>query len=188
MSTLTPADVANVIKLLERLRTGEMNLIPAMDTDEPRDPDSKSVAMLQRVESLLSAHLRLMQEPIGDGGPAFPRDHAHDGHNGMTLRDYFIAHAPAEPQPWFAPAMPHPEPVMPPYPELTEVEKQEHREYNAGDCDIEEISSPSLAGYLRSLVFYERQLADWREDFNRQRYIQWPAAWADAMLRARSGS
>jgi len=27
------------------------------------------------------------------GGPAFPRDHAHDGHNGMTLRDYFAAKA-----------------------------------------------------------------------------------------------
>ena len=25
--------------------------------------------------------------------PAFPRDHAHDGHNGMTLRDYFAAAA-----------------------------------------------------------------------------------------------
>ena len=25
--------------------------------------------------------------------PAFPRDHAHDGHNGMTLRDYFAAKA-----------------------------------------------------------------------------------------------
>jgi len=30
------------------------------------------------------------------GGPAFPRDHAHDGHNGMTLRDYFAAKAPKE--------------------------------------------------------------------------------------------
>lgn len=28
-----------------------------------------------------------------DGGPAFPRDHARDGHNGMTLRDYFAAKA-----------------------------------------------------------------------------------------------
>lgn len=28
-----------------------------------------------------------------DGGPAFPRDHASDGHNGMTLRDYFAARA-----------------------------------------------------------------------------------------------
>ena len=25
--------------------------------------------------------------------PAFPRDHAADGHNGMTLRDYFAAKA-----------------------------------------------------------------------------------------------
>ena len=25
--------------------------------------------------------------------PAFPRDHAHEGHNGMTLRDYFAAKA-----------------------------------------------------------------------------------------------
>ena len=30
---------------------------------------------------------------IDDGGPAFPRDHAHDGHNGMSLRDYFAAKA-----------------------------------------------------------------------------------------------
>lgn len=28
-----------------------------------------------------------------DGGPAFPRDHASDGHNGMTLRDYFAGQA-----------------------------------------------------------------------------------------------
>jgi hypothetical protein len=25
--------------------------------------------------------------------PAFPRDHAHEGHNGMDLRDYFAAKA-----------------------------------------------------------------------------------------------
>jgi len=25
--------------------------------------------------------------------PAFPRDHANDGHNGMSLRDYFAAKA-----------------------------------------------------------------------------------------------
>ena len=26
-----------------------------------------------------------MSTKIEDGGPAFPRDHANDGHNGMTL-------------------------------------------------------------------------------------------------------
>ena len=30
---------------------------------------------------------------LNDGGPAFPRDHAHDGHNGLSLRDYFAAKA-----------------------------------------------------------------------------------------------
>ncbi|MDX3877639.1 hypothetical protein [Achromobacter denitrificans] len=30
---------------------------------------------------------------INDGGPAFPRDERHLGHNGMTLRDYFAAKA-----------------------------------------------------------------------------------------------
>ena len=30
---------------------------------------------------------------IETGGPAFPRDHAHDGHNGLSLRDYFAAKA-----------------------------------------------------------------------------------------------
>lgn len=32
-------------------------------------------------------------DKINDGGPAFPRDHQHSGHNGMTLRDYFAAQA-----------------------------------------------------------------------------------------------
>lgn len=35
-----------------------------------------------------------------DGGPAFPRDHVNEGHNGMTLRDYFAAHAPLPPEWW----------------------------------------------------------------------------------------
>ena len=36
-----------------------------------------------------------MSAPINDGGPAFPvADTIHwDGHNGMTLRDYFAAQA-----------------------------------------------------------------------------------------------
>lgn len=30
---------------------------------------------------------------VNNGGPAFPRDHASEGHNGMDLRDYFAAKA-----------------------------------------------------------------------------------------------
>jgi len=42
------------------------------------------------------------------GGPAFPLNAANmnlHGAKGMTLRQYYIAHAPAEPQPWFEPEM-----------------------------------------------------------------------------------
>lgn len=28
-----------------------------------------------------------------DDAPAFPRNYSHDGHNGMTLRDYFAGEA-----------------------------------------------------------------------------------------------
>ena len=34
-----------------------------------------------------------MDPILGDGDPAFPRDHAHGGHNGMSMRDYFAAKA-----------------------------------------------------------------------------------------------
>lgn len=42
-----------------------------------------------------------------DGGPAFPRTQAGKGedfdcgHEGMSLRDYFAAHAPPDPATWF---------------------------------------------------------------------------------------
>lgn len=97
MSAHTPTDIANVIKLLERLRTGEFNLIPG-DKQAKQD---EGTAMLQRVEVLLNAELGRMQSPVGDGGSAFPEsglaglpngEFIH-GRAGMTLRDYFAAKA-----------------------------------------------------------------------------------------------
>lgn len=44
-----------------------------------------------------------------DGGPAFPNDAVSWG---MSLRAYFIAHAPMIPPPWFKPkTVPRPEPL-----------------------------------------------------------------------------
>jgi hypothetical protein len=40
-----------------------------------------------------------------DGGPAFPLHHVA-GSDGMSLRDYFAAHAPEEQAKWFFPVMP----------------------------------------------------------------------------------
>lgn len=58
---------------------------------------AENAALIARAESLLErctfyGYEWTVRESHG-GGPAFPRDHAHDGHNGMTLRDYFAAKA-----------------------------------------------------------------------------------------------
>lgn len=136
----------------------------------------------------------------GDGGPAFPiptPDHqTFEPANvaelrrlasGMTLRDYFIAHAPAEPQRWFEPAMP-PAPRVPvPYIDLERgtplyVELVSH--IHQGNTEYEDLSpaAQEWADMRKAAVTafeaYERERA-------KQRYVQWPAAWADAMLAAR---
>lgn len=97
----TPEDIANVCKLLERLRTGEMNLIPSVATVGERKQDG-STELLQRVEFVLTDHLRRMQAPIGDGGTAFPNEYSEAANGdvivwaerGMSLRDYFAIHEP----------------------------------------------------------------------------------------------
>lgn len=99
-----------------------------------------------------------------DGGPAFPGLHpsAECRYNdpGMTLRDYFIAHAPAEPQFWFEPVMNTPEPPKP-------IKKVVRRGLDGGE-------------------WYDNDAhAEWRKEKGKQTYVQWPAAWADAMLAAR---
>ena len=47
---------------------------------------------LLRVVAHLNAQIARMNQPLFNP-PAFPRDHAQDGHNGMDLRDYFAAKA-----------------------------------------------------------------------------------------------
>lgn len=91
---LTQQDLAQAAKLLERLRTGELNLIPSFVAASERKEDA-STAMLQRVEAFLSEGIRRMNAPIGDGGSAFsspniigPNGDVIWGADGMTLRDY----------------------------------------------------------------------------------------------------
>lgn len=88
------------------------------------------------------------------GGSDFPRQHtvadANDpsfklGNEGMTLRDYFIAHAPVEPWGWFKPVMP------------------------SGTDNLLEMG-------FDGKCYSEKE---------RQRFIQWPAFWADTMLKDR---
>lgn len=198
MATANPTDIANVIKLLERLRTGEMNLIPSMAGIEERKQDA-STAMLQRVESVLSDHLRRMQAPLGDGGPAFPfpsvsqnqgtgETTVTQGDGGMSLRDYFIAHAPVEPQPWFRPVLGSTEPPkLPPFPELPENERRKDyaKEYWQHLMLTELADCPVLLAWVEQSRAAQKAILAWNAEAAKQTLVQWPAAWADEMLKAR---
>lgn len=134
-----------------------------------------------------------------EGGAAFPHDSKFPGAKGMTLRDYFIAHAPAEPQPWFEPVMQTERPVYKhiPYPEkpydLTNEEKGELEEVYDFVITASEVKQPRVIAHLKACREVERQrdeaneaIKQWDAEKLRQLYIQWPAAWADAMLEQRN--
>lgn len=142
-----------------------------------------------------------MSNNVDNNGPAFPTgSYEFDGdgkvlpfqHDGMTLREFFAAHAPAEPQPWFEPTM-LPRPVPPAddlrsvLPDCTEDEDREAQSWRRDPCYDLCTKSPRLAPYERAWEDYWRANHAWSEEKKRQRYVQWPWAWADAVLAARGG-
>jgi hypothetical protein len=90
--------------------------------------------------------------------------------NHITLRDYFIAHAPTEPQPWF-------KPVVPPYPGAgVWVSADGLRKYT--DMFVAERAEGDAF-----TLFNQAEVDNWKAALAKQRYIQWPAAWADEMIQ-----
>lgn len=88
----------------------------------------------------------------------------------MSLRDYFIAHAPAEPQPWFEPKLP---PAPKPDPSWCWCEGCKYDDDCRHDADCDKLRE------------YRTRHDQWKADCQKLKYIQWPAAWADEMLKAR---
>ena len=76
---MNQADAANVASYLTHMTDQDLG------SQESRDS-------LLRVVAHLNAQIARMNQPLFNP-PAFPRDHAQDGHNGMDLRDYFAAKA-----------------------------------------------------------------------------------------------
>jgi len=124
------------------------------------------------------------------GGPAFPNYEWSVKHGqmmpvgGMTLRDFYIAHAPTEPQPWF-------KPVMPPHPVAGVWEADSWYDHTS-DCIVHEKrfydnfqTALLLSGEDISLT-NQAEIDVWEANAVKQRFIQWPAAWADEMLKARA--
>ncbi len=111
------------------------------------------------------------------GGPAFPvQDASKWQAHGMTLRDYFAAHAPQEPHAWFRPVMPNPCPEH----------KWEGRHAQTGEplYFLNSYAAQKACGD----DFWdanEEARAEWCAEFSKQNLVQWPYAWADAMLKAR---
>lgn len=132
-----------------------------------------------------------MRDKIKDGGQAFPVPGLSNLPNGnyirpefgMTLRDYFIAHAPAEPQPWFVPVMPS----APQYPEIPQ-EPHIDLDFMAGRSNFDradEASRRAAVVRIKADKDFRDACLAWEVEEAKQRYIQWPAAWADEMLKAR---
>lgn len=135
---------------------------------------------------------------MGDnGGPAFPslksfNQNRNAGQNylgysaqsegGMTLRDYFAAHAPLKPASWFkpigvtfpsyyeeGPALPHGKTERTPRGTSAAV----------GHCD-------ECRAYYEACKAFEDERARRRSEYEMAIYVQWPWAYADAMLAARA--
>lgn len=94
--------------------------------------------------------------------PAFPIGaNEYGGHGtcfGITVRDYFAMRAPSIPFAWFEPVMPYPKPEF------------------SGTRD-------SSGGFVET---NEVEISAWKLEHYKQQCIQWPYAWADLMLAARS--
>lgn len=123
-----------------------------------------------------------------DGGPAFPEiqtamPNEREGRyhpetystGGMSLRDYFAAHAPIEIHSWFNPVLP----------------ERPQDEWGATNSGMRFMNYNAAAKWCQEHVEctptnrqWEAQ-AEWDKSIERERLIQWPYAWADAMLKAR---
>ncbi len=130
-----------------------------------------------------------MSAATNDGGSAFPvLENNGNGQlilssAGMSLRDYFIAHAPAEPQSWFEPVMPSAYPADPPFSSLTKEDQKDWRDEKM-DWAPEQCSAELIA-YAKAREQARKSRINWTKDIERERYLQWPFAWADAMLARR---
>lgn len=126
-----------------------------------------------------------------NGGAAFPWSDGCQRKSGMTLRDYFIAHAPAEPQPWFEPVLPPKADSIPHftvlYPDCTANEVKALRDYDDEYMAPDSVQEERVRNYLVHKESERNRDREYGRMADRERYIQWPAAWADAMLEARKG-
>lgn len=103
----------------------------------------------------------------------------------MSLRAYFITHAPAEPQEWFRPKMKTKRPTDP------WISLDGQREYDnlgvAFSAENKIWLEKTDGGFIPPLDRlvtnkFKDECDVWDEEYKKQRAIQWPVAWADAQI------
>lgn len=91
----------------------------------------------------------------------------------LSLREQLAVHAPSTPEGWFKPVIP-PEPKRDSKWEWCDGCKADADCTHTGDCD--------------KLRAFNVALSDWKDLRDKQRVIQWPWAWADAVISARNAA
>lgn len=95
----------------------------------------------------------------------------------LSKRDYFILCAPREQQPWFKPVLePRPAVYLPD--PTKELSPEEQVEWEFGDGLGEKINDFDMR-YQAA----KKAIDTWEHNQLKDRSIQWPIAWADAMLK-----
>jgi hypothetical protein len=97
----------------------------------------------------------------------------------MTMRDYFIAHAPADIPNWFNPVM-RPCPAVPSHTQIAD-DATRQDVVIAMDCGTDP-ETPAGQAWIEQRNEAATAQEAWQHEFRRERYLQWPAAWADLML------
>lgn len=125
------------------------------------------------------------------GGPAFP---SYDGAIlGVTVRDYFVAHAPAEPWPDFYPAMsgrPEQPPSTPVGNEGDAPSAYELDRLHAWRMDdftpLPTSTKERFSCWMDAVRAYRKAVGEYEKERERQRRIQWPEYWADLRIARRN--
>jgi len=115
--------------------------------------------------------------------------------DGISLRDYFIAHAPAEPWPWFQPQVTDPPPT-PQYEQsgvwgfnkVEQVQAGELRKNRSFNSFVVNTGCEKYAAFEAAWNAYWESERLWKDTIQQARQVQWPAFWADTMLAQRGGA
>lgn len=98
----------------------------------------------------------------------------------LTLRDLLVMAAPPEPQPWFAPDMPQ----RPARPDTSHLSDEERDQLEEGSAVTD--TNESFVEFFVRYAEAEKAGSAWDAEWERQRYLQWPGAWADGQLKLRA--